>query len=82
MPEYSEEEEAIEIKYVYWVSYFCESDLGVVSFGSAEVVLSKPVSEFDDVVGMGKAIAASHRHGTVSVLNWRLLREEMPNAKT
>lgn len=67
------------MKYVYFVSYFCESDPGVLSFGSAEIVLSKPISKFDEVIGMGKVIAAegSVEVEAVAVLNWRLLREEV-----
>lgn len=61
--------------YIYWVSYFLKSDWAI-SFGNAEVVLSKPISKFDDVVGMGKVIAAQSGVEDVAVLNWELLREE------
>jgi len=65
------------MKYVYFASYVCESTPGVLSFGSAEVVLSKPISKFDEVVGMKKVIAAEAGVEEVAVLNWKLLREEV-----
>lgn len=65
------------MKYVYWVSYLCGDVPDIPSLGSAEVVLSKPISEFDDVVGMGKVIAADVGVETVAVLNWKLLRGEV-----
>ena len=64
------------MKYVYYVSYFWAGEPDQFTMGGAEVVMSAPITEFDDIVAIGEISAARTGAESVVVLNWKLLRME------
>jgi hypothetical protein len=59
-------------KYIYFVSYF-ESSEGSFTFGSAEMILKRPVEYFGQIEGIAKSIKGTQKND-VAIINYQLLR--------
>lgn len=62
----------------YFVSYQRDERGGSgQAFGSASIDRDKPVTCFEDVIGMQKALEKKHKKYMFVILNWRRFEESL-----